>query len=72
MSLPDIPAICVLIFIVYAPDGKGREVSAGPLDGQGLICWTMIFILTTPISLTIICSLHPPQYNQATVYCTST
>ena len=26
MSLPDIPAICVMIFIVYAPGDKGRAV----------------------------------------------
>ena len=32
MSLPDIPAICVTIFIVYAPGDKGRAVSAGSLD----------------------------------------
>ena len=36
MSLPDIPAVCVLIFIVYTPGGKRRIVNAGPLDDQSL------------------------------------
>ena len=50
MSLPYIPVVCVSIFIVYAPGGKRRRVNAGPLDGQNLFSWAIIFDLTVPIS----------------------
>lgn len=50
MFLPDKPAICVLIFVVYTPGGKRRRVNTGPLDGQSLFSWTVIFALTIPIS----------------------
>lgn len=72
ISLPDIPVPCVSIFIVYAPGGKRRRVNAGPLDGQNLFSWTIIFVLTVPIFPEQSCThrVPPPStMNQMVAVC---